>query len=74
MRHTVCGLGMDTQACAAPEQLVDTLRSSDLNALRAYERGSPAGIVEAIDRLMGLCQQPVKDQEVARQPPRRKRA
>ncbi len=43
------------QACAAPADLLAGIQSLDPSKLSQYVHGSPAGIVQQIDALMGVA-------------------
>jgi beta-1,4-N-acetylglucosaminyltransferase len=46
--------GMGHLVAASPESLLATLRTLRTDAMEPYSKGDPAGIAQAIDRLMGL--------------------
>jgi len=42
--------------CAAPEDLAEAVRNLDVSSLQPFERGSPDGIIRALNDLVGMTQ------------------
>lgn len=43
------------QACAAPDDLLPAIQAMDASQFSKYKHGSPAGIIQHLDKLVGLA-------------------